>query len=124
MCKLYVMTSYCFPLYLFPVHFHSLHSGELKKTDGYYSCSLDTSHPDPDVDPDPDEESDFFFDTSRFKITLYHNRSNGHVSATLLDKEYMPVKHSKCLLRNYNTKHDFVICLPICKLQLTSIATC
>ncbi|XP_070961830.1 interleukin-21 receptor [Oncorhynchus clarkii lewisi] len=69
--------------------------GELKKTDGYYSCSLDTSHPDPDVDPDPDEESDFFFDTSRFKITLYHNRSNGHVSATLLDKEYMPVKHIK-----------------------------
>ncbi|CDQ58707.1 unnamed protein product [Oncorhynchus mykiss] len=55
--------------------------GKLKTTDGYYSY--------------PDEESDFFFDTSRFKITLYHNRSNGHVSATLLDKEYMPVKHIK-----------------------------
>ncbi|CAB1312309.1 unnamed protein product [Coregonus sp. 'balchen'] len=83
------------------LHFEALSFGtvfdgvKLRKMDGNYSCSLDTSHPDSTVDPDPDEDPDFFFDTSRFKITLYHNRSNGHISATLLDKEYMPVKHIK-----------------------------
>ncbi|XP_010887169.1 interleukin-9 receptor isoform X2 [Esox lucius] len=47
------------------------------------------------VDSDPDENFGSFYDITVYKISLYHRRTDGKISAILLDEEYMPVKNIK-----------------------------
>lgn len=69
--------------------------------DSYYSCSFDT------LPEDEDSYAHTFFEIDRFKITRYHNSSDGHSHSQVLAEEYWPVKHSKIL------KHCILDCLPL-----------